>query len=282
MASVMDVQSLESTRAARRPSYSAIRWGAIIGGLVGGTATYLLLSLLGVAIGLTAVDPQSAEPVGAVPLATGIWTGVSMLVGAFVGGYLAGHMSGLSRSSDGMLHGFVSWGATTLLYSVLTVSALGAILGGTFKILSEGMQGATQAAGGSGNVMDQLAGSIAGNGQGTVNAQTLSALQEAMSAGDRDGAINIMVSQMGFEPDRAAQVVDRTMPLLGPGAGQNVRGAAEQATGALTAASWWLFIGLLVSLALGVAGGAAGVRATGRRLVGDHTAERQTRSYSLP
>lgn len=282
MASVMDVQSLETARAARRPSFSAIRWGAIIGGLVGGTATYLLLSLLGVAIGLTAVDPQSAEPVGAVPLATGIWTGISMLVGAFVGGYVAGHMSGLSRSSDGMLHGFVSWGATTLLYSVLTVSALGTILGGTFKILSEGMQGATQAVGGSGNVMDQLAGSIAGNGQGTVNTQTLSALKEAMSTGDRDGAIDIMVSQMGFEPDRAAQVVDRTMPLLGPAAGQNARGAAEQATGALTAASWWLFIGLLVSLALGVAGGAAGVRATGRRLVGDHTAERQTRSYSLP
>lgn len=282
MASVMDVQSLETTRAARRPAFSAIRWGAIIGGLVGGTATYLLLSLLGVAIGLTAVDPQSAEPVGAVPLATGIWTGISMLVGAFVGGYVAGHMSGLSRSSDGMLHGFVSWGATTLLYSVLTVSALGAILGGTFKILSEGMQGATQAVGGSGNVMDQLAGSIAGNGQGTVNTQTLSALKQAMSTGDRDGAIDIMVSQMGFEPDRAAQVVDRTMPLLGPAAGQNARGAAEQAAGALTAASWWLFIGLLVSLALGVAGGAAGVRATGRRLVGDHTAERQTRSYSLP
>lgn len=282
MASVMDVQSLETTRAARRPAFSAIRWGAIIGGLVGGTATYLLLSLLGVAIGLTAVDPQSAEPVGAVPLATGIWTGISMLVGAFVGGYVAGHMSGLSRSSDGMLHGFVSWGATTLLYSVLTVSALGAILGGTFKILSEGMQGATQAVGGSSNVMDQLAGSIAGNGQGTVNTQTLSALKQAMSTGDRDGAIDIMVSQMGFEPDRAAQVVDRTMPLLGPAAGQNARGAAEQAAGALTAASWWLFIGLLVSLALGVAGGAAGVRATGRRLVGDHTAERQTRSYSLP
>ena len=283
MASVMDVHSMEVTRAARRPAFSAIRWGAIIGGLVGGTATYLLLSLLGVAVGLTAVDPQSPEPVGAVPLATGIWTGISMLVGAFVGGYVAGHMSGLARSMDGMLHGFVSWGATTLLYSVLMVSAAGAILGGTFKILSEGMQGAAQATGSStsgGNVMDQLAGAIAGNGQGTVNTQTLSALQQAMSVGDRDGAIDIMVSQMGFEPDRAAQTVDRTMPLLGPNAGQNARNAAEQATGVATAASWWLFLGLLISLALGVAGGAAGVRANGRRLVGDHTAERQTHNYS--
>lgn len=282
MASVMDVQSLEASRASRRPYFSAIRWGAIIGGLVSGTASYLLLSLLGVAIGLTAVDPQATEPVGAVPLATGIWTGVSMFVGAFIGGYVAGHMSGLSRSGDGMLHGFVSWSATTLLYTVLTVSALGAVLGGTFKILSEGMQGATQAAGGNSNVMDQLAGTISGNGQGAVTAQSLSALQQAMSAGDRDSAIDIMVSQMGFDPDRAAQVVDRTMPLLGPGAGQTARGAAAQATDVAAAASWWLFLGLLLSLALGMAGGALGVRATGRRLLGDHTTERQARNYSLP
>lgn len=280
MASVMDVRSMEQKQA-RRPAFSAIRWGAIIGGLVGGTATYLLLSLLGVAIGLTAVDPQAAEPVGGVPLATGIWTGISMLVGAFVGGYVAGRMSGLARSVDGMLHGFVSWGATTLLYSVLMVSAAGAILGGTFKILSQGIQGTAQAGSG-GNIMDQLAGAIAGNGQGTVNAQTLSALQQAMSAGDRDAAINIMVSQMGFEPDRAAQTVDRTMPLLGPNAGQTARTAADQATGVATAASWWLFLGLLISLALGVAGGAAGVRANGRRLVGDHTAEREAHNYSSP
>lgn len=288
MATVMDVQSVETTRAARRPAFSAIRWGAIIGGLVGGTATYLLLSLLGVAIGLTAVDPQSSEPVGAVPLATGIWTGISMLVGAFVGGYVAGHMSGLSRSMDGMLHGFVSWGATTLLYSVLTVSALGAILGGTFKILSDGMQGAAQVAGGAaqtdagGNVMDQLAGAITGSGQGNVNTQTLSALKQAMAAGDRDGAIDIMVNQMGMQPDSAAQAVDRAMPLLGPNAGDNARNTAEKATGVAAAASWWLFIGLLLSLVLGVAGGATGVRATGRRLVGDHTAERQARNYTVP
>lgn len=282
MATVMDVQSLEATRAARRPYFSAIRWGAIIGGLVSGTASYLLLSLLGVAIGLTAVDPQAAEPVGAVPLATGIWTGLSMLVGAFVGGYVAGHMSGLSRSGDGMLHGFVSWGATTLLYTVLMVSALGTVLGGTFKILSEGMQGATQAAGGSGNIMEQLAGTISSSGQGAVNTQTLSALQQAMTAGDRDGAIDIMVSQMGFEPERAAQVVDRTMPLLGPDAEQTARGAAEKATNVAAAASWWLFMGLLLSLVLGMAGGAVGVRATGRRLQGDHTAERQVHNYNLP
>lgn len=182
-------------------------------------------------------------------------------------------MSGLSRLTDGMLHGFVSWGATTLLYAFIAVSALGALLGGTFGVLSATVQGAAQAApaGTQQNLMNQLSGIITGSGGGQVNLETLSSLNQALSAGDRDRAVNIMVNNMGFTPERAQQAVDQAMPLF---SGQGVRGAAEQATEALTAASWWLFIGLLLSLALGIAGGAAGVRATSNRIVGDHVAER--------
>jgi len=286
MASVMEVQPLETERSSARPYFSAIRWGAIFAGVVSGTASYLLLALLGVAVGLTAVDPNASEPVGNVPLATGIWTGISMLVAAFIGGYVAGHMSGLHRAVDGMLHGFVSWAATTLLYAILTLTALGAILGGTFRVLSEALSGtaqtAAQAAGGSSNVMDQLAGMISGGGQGNVNTESLSALQQAMSAGDRNAAVEILVVQMGFPPDRANQIVDKTMPLLSQDPKEAARDTAAKTADALTTASWWLFIGLLLSLALGIAGGAAGVRASARRLAGDHIGERQVRGYSPP
>ncbi len=280
MATVMEVQNVETARPARRPYFSEIRWGAIIAGVVSGSASYLLLALLGVAVGLTAVDPNAAEPVGRVPLATGIWTGISMLVGAFIGGYVAGHMSGLSRSMDGMLHGFVSWGATTLLYAVLTTTAIGALLGGTFRIVSQGIQttasAAVQGGGGTQNVLDQLAGMITGNqGQGQVSAESLSAVQQAIQAGDRQSAINIMVNDMGFERERAAQVVDKMTPLLSQTQG-STREMASQATDVLTTTSWWLFIGLLLSLACGIAGGAAGVRASANRLIGDHTNERST------
>lgn len=278
MATVMDVQTIETQRSARRPLFSAIRWGAVIAGVVSGTSSYLLLTLLGLAVGLTAVDPTAAEPVGRVPLATGIWTGVSMLVGAFIGGYVSGHMSGLSRASDGMLHGFVSWGATTLLYGILATSAAGAILGGTFKALSSSVQGAAQVAEKSGanpqSALDQLAARITGSGGGQVNAQSLSALQQALSSGNRDQAINIMVQDMGFTQERATQLADNAGPMLSE---QNVRETADKATNVLAATSWWLFIGLLVSLALGITGGAAGTRAAGNRLHGDHTAERQAR-----
>lgn len=268
MATLMDVQTIETSIGGRRPYFSAIRWGAVFAGVVSGTASYLLLALLGLAVGLTAVDPNAAEPAGAVPLATGIWTGVSMLVAAFVGGYVAGHMSGLARSMDGMLHGFVAWGATTLLYLFLATSALGALLGGTFSIVSQGVQAAASAGGqGIGGEVS----SIIGSAGGQANAESLKALQGALSAGDRQSAVNIMVNQMGLEPDTAETTVDRIAPMFSQ---QNLRQTAAQATDVLTTTSWWLFIGLLLSLALGIAGGASGVRANGRRSLGDHTSER--------
>lgn len=273
MATVMDIQSIEDPTQARRPYFSAIRWGAILGGVVSGTGSYLLLSLLGVAVGLTAVDPNAAEPVGRVPLATGIWTGVSMLVGAFLGGYVAGHMSGLSRASDGMLHGFVSWGATTLLYGFLTVSALGAFLGGTFRIVGQAVQTTAQtAARADQGLIDRLSSSI-GGGQIQANPDSLKRVQQALSAGDRDQALNIMTGEMGIERQRAQQLLESIGPLMS----RNPREVAGQAAEALAVTSWWLFVGLVLSLAMGIMGGAAGSRASSRRTYGDHLAERQVR-----
>ncbi|MFL6647701.1 MAG: hypothetical protein ACJ8KO_07050 [Sulfurifustaceae bacterium] len=285
MATVMEVQTAE-TRTTRRPYFSAIRWGAIIAGVVSGSASYLLLALLGVAVGLTAVEPASAEPLGRVPLATGIWTGISMLVGAFIGGYVAGHMSGLQRSMDGMLHGFVSWGATTLLYAVLTTTAIGALLGGTFRIINQGIQTVGTAAGSAAQGASQGGGQSMLDQMSTmmgvqVNAQSLQSVQQALRAGDRDSAVNIMVNEMGMDPDRASQVAEKMSALLSPQGQQNaretVKQTASQATDVLATTSWWLFIGLLLSLALGIAGGATGVRASANRLAGDHTAERHPR-----
>lgn len=265
----------------RQPYFSPIRWTAIFAGLAGGLASYMLLSLLGVAIGLTAVDPQSTNPVGSVPVATGIWTGISMLVGAFIGGYVSGHMSGLFRRADGMLHGFVAWGSTTLLFAVLMTSALGAVLGGTFKILGQGLVVGTQAgatAAPTQNIAERLASIITGSTEAAVTPESLSSVRQHLAANDRQAAVNVMVSEMGFTQARANQVVDRLMPLFGPQGEQQLRASAEQATNTLSAASWWLFAGLLLSLGLGMWGGLLGARTSGsRQLGGEHLAQRHAR-----
>lgn len=265
----------------RRPYFSAIRWTAILGGLVAGMGSYMLLALLGVATGLTAVDPQAAEPAAGVPLGMGIWTGLITLVAAFIGGYIAARMSGLARTSDGMLHGFMSWAASMVLFAFIATTAMSAILGGTFAVLGQGLQGATSAAGQAAEgqqasgIAAQLERVITGSEGGSINAQDLNVLQQRLQAGDRQGAINHMVTQMGFSQQRANQAADLAEPLFSGEIGQQAQQAAEGAVNTLAAASWWLFIGLALSLVVALIGGMYGVKAYANRTVGNHLKERR-------
>lgn len=252
-----------------------ISWGAIFGGLASGTASYLLLALLGLAVGLTAINPQSGEPLGKVPLATGIWTGISLIISAFIGGYVAARLSGLSRRTDGLLYGFVSWGISTIFFAYLVTTSVGSVLGGTFNILGQGVKavagGAAATAGGvagSPSAQDQLQSMLKSAGAGTdVSKESISNLQDRLKGGDRDGAISVMVNQMGFREDRATQLVDKALVLYSSGQNmpQEARDVASSAVSGLSAAAWSLFIGLVLSLALGLFGGAAGSRAVDKR-----------------
>lgn len=272
----------------RRPYFSAIRWTAILAGLVGGMGSYLLLSLLGMAIGLTAVRSEAAA---GVPVGMGIWTGLVTLVSSFIAGYIAARMSGLARRSDGVLHGFMAWAATMVLFAFLAGTALSGILGGTFAMLGQGIQGGASAAvergqqGGVGTgesgLTGQLESIIAGREGGDISAGDLNTLQQQLRQGNRQAAIDHMVTQMGFTQQRANQVADMAGPLfsgqLSGEAQQALRGTANT----LSSASWWLFIGLALSLLAALFGGRHGVKAYSNRTVGDHLGERKLTQHQV-
>lgn len=270
-AQTMSTRSETSTVQKRR-YFPWISWGAIFGGLVSGMATYLLLALLGVAAGLTAIDPQSSEPVGNVPIAAVIWTGISLVLAAFVGGYVAARMSGLSRLADGIFHGLVAWGISTLVFAYIITTAVGSIVGGAFGALGQGMKtvvagaaATTTGVAGSSKASSSLESLLkGGGGGGNITPESLKALQQNLQSGNREGAVSVMTNQMGFSEERANQVADQAMSLYGAAQQlpQQTRNVASSAVSGLTKASWGLFVGVLLSLGLGVAGGAIGSRAT--------------------
>lgn len=255
----------------RRSRFPWISWGAIIGGLVSGLAAYILLALLGIAAGLSAITPETAEPVGKVPLMTGIWTSISLVLSAFVGGYVAARMSGLSRIADGILHGLVAWGASTLVFAFLITTSVGAALGGAFSLLGQGAKVAGVTAGGvasSKSTQNQLESLLKGSaGGGNITADNVTAVRDKLQAGDRDGAIEVMVNQMGFTRDRATQVVDKGSVLFGQTRNlpREARETAATAVSGLSKITWGLFVGVLLSLGLGVAGGVVGSKASVKR-----------------
>lgn len=265
--------------AARRRYFPAISWGGIVAGIIVGLAIQLVLTLLGIAAGLTAFGLGATPPAGEVPAWVGAWQSVSVLIAAFVGGYVAARMSGLQRKGDGMLHGLVAWGATTLIVALVTTSALGALLGrGPAAALSAlGGNGATTQSQAAGNPelgarIDELVRNA--TAQSTLDAQTtaqtMQQLQRHVLAGERAPAIDLLVRTTGMPPDQATAIVDDALafvrsPLAAPA------GETAEAAGVM---SWWMFGAAILSMLLGIVGGLAGAAGTRRMRSADERMDR--------
>lgn len=122
-----------------------ISWGAIFAGVAAALAIQIMLSVLGIGIGAVAFDPTQdrATPFG---IGAAIWWVITGLVALYVGGYIAGRLAGIPRRADGMLHGFVTWSAATLVTFYLLTTTIGAIVGGGASTLKQTVSGAAQSA----------------------------------------------------------------------------------------------------------------------------------------
>ena len=93
-----------------------------------------------------------------------------------------------------------------------------------------------------------------------MSAESLSVLQEHISAGRRDQAIDYMSSNMGVQRDRAAGIVDQALILSGSPeqaspAGREVANRAIQRAGT---AAWIAFGAVTLAFALSLLGGILG------------------------
>ena len=110
-------------------------WGAIFAGVVVALVIQVLLTMLGVGIGVATLDPGASDNPGASTFSfvAGIWYVLSGLAAAFAGGYIAARMSGRTEPTTGALHGLTTWAFTTLLVLYLLTSTVGSIVGGVFS-----------------------------------------------------------------------------------------------------------------------------------------------------
>ncbi len=207
-----------------------MRWGAVFAGLVIALVTQMLLTVLGLAVGLTAVNPREGAPGAGLGWGAAIWGVVSLLCSLFVGGYVAGHFSGVWRKADGAMNGVLVW-ALSLLATVWLVSAgVGSLLSGAFSMVA----GVTQAA-------------------GTAVAQ--GAAQGAASGQD--------VTQQARQAAQQAQQTAQQIGQSGTAANQQARETAAQVTGYAATGAWSLLIAALLGLGVAAWGGATGSRDTG-------------------
>jgi hypothetical protein len=273
-------------------THRRISWAAIFGGVIFVVALQLLLSMLGVGIGLSTVNVNAGTTPDASSLGigTGLWWVLSSCLALFLGGYIAAWLAGIEISFDGMLHGLMTWGIATILTIYLLTSAIGSMIGGGFSALG----GAAAATGkGLGSAAGPLA-QAAGITPDVMNDQAQAFLQPANPdpatmtpqqaekevAADlitygRGGAdapaakeriITTMAAQMKISHDDAAHRFDDAQAKLQQAKDQAVQTAKNAADKSAAAASKTSFAAF-VMLSLGaIAAALGGSMAVQRRL----------------
>lgn len=99
--------------------------------------TQMLLTLLGIGVGLGTIDPvQEQNPTAGLGIGTAIWYIVSSLLSLFVGGWVAGRLASTPRLFDGVIHGVLTWSLVTLFTVYLLTTAIGKIIGGAGSLVS--------------------------------------------------------------------------------------------------------------------------------------------------
>ena len=114
-----------------------ISWSAVFAGVLVAIVTQMLLTLLGIGIGLGTIDPvEERNPVAGLGTGTAIWYVVSSLLSLFAGGWVAGRLASTPRLFDGVIHGVLTWSLVTLFTVYLLTTTIGRIVGGASRLVS--------------------------------------------------------------------------------------------------------------------------------------------------
>ncbi len=274
-------QTAVAEPAAAPTALRRMSWGAALAGAAIALGLQLLLSLLGVGIGLSTVDPAAGDTPGATTfgVATGIYYAIVTLLSLFVGGWVAGHLAGMPRRIDGLLHGVVTWSVAILLLLYVVTTTVGAVVSGTLGALSSTLQAAgqsVQAAAGAvadseiGNdalsAIEQQARQLLGERQqgaggqdaGGLLQQVMAVAEGGVSDQERQRLVDQLVQQTGITREEAEaqlqQLESQYQEALAT-AEQQAREAAQATAEAVSRGSFWSFVALLLGAAAAALGG---------------------------
>lgn len=105
-----------------------VRWGPILAGVLTTIASMIILTVLGLAIGLSAFEPNDVGE-GEVSTAAAVWGAASALISFFLGGWVAAKSSAVAGAPSGGLNGFIVGAAAIVLLLWMISSGLGNLFG---------------------------------------------------------------------------------------------------------------------------------------------------------
>ena len=212
-----------------------VRWGAIIAGVVTAFAILLFLTVIGIALGLSALGGDNDT--SSWGTTAGIYGAITLLVAFFVGGWVAARAATPSPESNGLLNGFLTGAAILLLLLWLATTAVTGALGFF-----------------AGTVTD-IAGVASNAAPAVTDAVDPAAVEEAVPAADEP---EVALTQVTEEIEAA--IPDD------PGAA-----AAEVASENIAPGAWGTAIAMLLAVGAAALGGYVGQNQERTRIPGSRT-----------
>lgn len=131
-----------------------LSWGAVFAGLATFVSVFMLLSLIGTAIGFGTVTPTSDQPLSGVGTGLMIWTVITLLASLFCAGWIAG----MTARRAGCVHGFLTWSVSLIVLAYMVTSAVIGTLGVLGSMIGSVAKGVGSVAG---TIGETVAGGIA-------------------------------------------------------------------------------------------------------------------------
>jgi hypothetical protein len=247
-----------------------ISWGGIWAGALTVLGTLLFLTTLGLAVGISAVDPGDTDA-GALGTGAAIWSGLALLIALFVGGMASTRLGMVYDRATGAFEGALVWVVSFVAILWLASSGVQLVASGISSVFSGVTQTIGSATGGmddlsTGDVQQMLARLNDPRTVRTIAATTGIPEQEVRSSLD---GIAQRVEAARDNPEQAAAEVRRGAEQLMSRARQQLPAAAERVQDSATKTAWITFAAMLISLIAAIAGAMVGRRRAAQRLLGD-------------
>lgn len=131
VASIMRPITRETIVDRRQPS---LRWGAVFAGATVAVALWVLLQLIGMGVGLTAVKLDETGSLRSVGIGTTVSSMLAPLIAMFVGGIVGARVSNTFDANAGAMHGFVVWAVASLIGVLAVAWLIAALAGGALQM----------------------------------------------------------------------------------------------------------------------------------------------------
>jgi hypothetical protein len=252
-----------------------ISWSGIFGGAVAAVSVWILLYALGLALGLSGINPDSSS-VKASSIFTGVWSIIVPLVALFIGGFVAARGGGAANRQDGAMDGLIVWGVTTLLGLFVVGNLLGAIVSGAGAIGKTALEAIGVAAPAAADMsktfsldaddaLKPVNQKLRAAGKPEVTADQLkSTAKDAINDGLKTGRINreslvgALSTNTQLSRDDAEELASRIDTQFND-AKQKLATSAAKAAGTTGKVFWGVFGALLLGLVASILGGLVGV-----------------------